>query len=157
MIIPNYSSWDKKYLELAKYLADHWSKDPSTKVCAIVANFEYHQEFVGYNGFPIGVRDLPERYADRELKYKMVVHAEINAVIKALRAGMAKGSTLYVYPNFTMPPVCNECAKIVIQAGIAEVVGYKPDLNDPRVARWAESIAISKIMFDEAGVTYRMV
>ena len=151
----NHGRWDKKYLDLAKYIANAWSLDPSTKVAAIVVNWEYQQEFIGYNGFPAGVRDDPERYADRELKYKLVVHAEANAIRKA--GLLAKGATLYVYPTFLLPPVCNECAKDVIQAKIKEVVGYEPDLTDPRAKRWEESIKISRMMLAEAGVTWRGV
>jgi dCMP deaminase len=144
--------WDRKYLELAKHVS-MWSHDPSTKVGAIVVNWDYQQEFLGYNGFPKGVLDTSERYADRELKYKMVVHAEVNAILKA--GHLAKGATLYVYPSFSLPPICNECAKVAIQAGIKEVVGYNPDLNDERVKRWLQSIEISQTMFKEAGITWR--
>ncbi len=145
--------WDRKYLELAKYIATNWSKDPSTKVGAILVNFEYGQEFIGYNGFPYGVNDDETRYADRELKYKLVVHAESNAIRKA--GLLAKGSTLYVYPSFTLPPICNECAKLAIQAGIKEVVGYLADPDDPRVKRWEESIGIARMMLQEAGIGWR--
>ena len=147
--------WDRRYLELAKYVAQSWSIDPSTKVGAIVVNHDFQQEFIGYNGFPRGVKDLPERYADRELKYKLVVHAEANAIRKA--GQLARGASLYVWPSFSLPPVCNECAKLVIQAGIKEVVGYEPDLTDLRVQRWLESISISKTMCEEAGVTWRVL
>jgi dCMP deaminase len=147
------SNWDRRYLELAKYVALNWSKDPSTKVGAIVVNHEFRQEFIGYNGFPIGVKDTPERYNDRETKYKLVVHAEANAIRKA--GHLAKGATIYIWPSFSLPPVCNECAKLVIQAGINEIVGYAPDMSDPRVQRWLESISISKMMCEEAGITWR--
>jgi dCMP deaminase len=145
--------WDRKYLGLAKYVANEWSKDPSTKVGAVLVNYDYRQEFIGYNGFPVGVRDTLERYADRELKYKLVVHAEVNAIHKA--GHLARGATIYVYPSFSLPPICNECAKLAIQSGIKEVVGFEPDLNDPRVQRWINSISISKEMFEEAGITWR--
>jgi dCMP deaminase len=146
--------WDRKYLGLAKYVANEWSKDPSTKVGAVLVNYDYRQEFIGYNGFPVGVRDTLERYADRELKYKLVVHAEVNAIHKA--GHLSRGATLYVYPAFSLPPICNECAKLAIQSGIKEVVGFEPDLNDhPRVQRWINSISISKEMFEEAGITWR--
>jgi dCMP deaminase len=144
--------WDIKYLNLAKHVST-WSHDPSTKVGAVVVNWDYQQEFIGYNGFPKGVLDTLKRYSDRETKYKMVVHAEVNAILKA--GHLAKGSTLYVYPAFALPPVCNECAKVAIQAGIKEVVGYNPDLNDERVKRWFQSIEISRTMFEEAGITWR--
>jgi dCMP deaminase len=55
--------WDRRYLQMAK-LVSTWSKDPSTQVGAVLVNYEYQKEFVGYNGFPIGVRDTPERYND---------------------------------------------------------------------------------------------
>ncbi len=145
--------WDRKYLGLAKYVAESWSKDPSTKVGAVLVNYEVGQEFIGYNGFPTGVGDDLERYANRELKYQMVVHAEVNAISKA--GLLARGSTLYVYPSFSFPPTCNECAKLAIQRGIKEVVGFEPDMNDPRVQRWWNSISISKTMFEEAGITWR--
>jgi len=145
--------WDRKYLELAKYVATNWSKDPSTKVGAVLVNYEYGQEFIGYNGFPNGMNDAPERYADRDLKYKLVVHAEVNAIAKA--GLMAKGSTLYVYPSFSLPPICNECAKLAIQRGVKEVVGYIADPTDPRVKRWADSILLSQMMLTEAGITWR--
>lgn len=143
--------WDRRYLELAKQVST-WSRDPSTQVGAVVVNHALQKEFVGYNGFPRGVVDSPERYADRELKYKLVVHAESNAIRKA--GDYARGASLYVYPSFSMPPICNECAKDAIQAGIKEVVGYAADVNDPRVQRWLEAIKISQMMFQEAGITW---
>lgn len=146
--------WDRRYLNLAKEVST-WSLDPSTKVGAIVVNYEWQKEFIGYNGFPKGVSDSPERYNDRELKYKLVVHAESNAIRKA--GDYARGSTLYVYPSFAFPPICNECCKDAIQAGIKYIVGYKPYMNDPRVQRWLESIAISKMMCEEAGITWREI
>ena len=125
--------WDRRYLELAKYVANNWSRDPSTKVGAILVNYEYQREFIGYNGFPRGVNDSPERYADRELKYKLVSHAESNAIFKA--GDYSRGSTLYVYPSFALPPICDNCAKLAIQSGVKEVVGYIADPDDPRVKR----------------------
>ena len=144
--------WDRRYLELAKYIST-WSRDPSTKVGAILVNYEVGREFIGYNGFPRGVKDEEDRYANRELKYKLVVHAEINVILKA--GQLAKGSTLYVYPSFAMPPICNECCKLAIQSGVKEIVGYNADPDDPRVKRWKDSIDISRTMCEEAGITWR--
>ena len=144
--------WDLRYLELAKHVST-FSKDPSTKVGAVVVNYTHNCEFLGYNGFPKGVVDSEERYNNRELKYKLVVHAEVNAILKAKE--YAEGSTLYVYPSFSLPPICNECAKVAIQAGIRTIVGYELDLNDERVKRWINSINIARIMCEEAGITWR--
>jgi dCMP deaminase len=145
--------WDRKYLELAKYIASEWSKDPPTKVGAVVVNYEHQKEFFGYNGFPAGVEDTPERYNNRDLKYKLIVHAEANALYKA--GTLAKGASLYVYPSFGLPAICNECAKAAIQCGIKEVVSYIPDVSDSLKLRWEESISLSALMLKEAGVTWR--
>ena len=145
--------WDRRYLELAKYVANNWSRDPSTKVGAVLVNYENNREFIGYNGFPIGVDDNPDRYTDRDLKLKLVVHAEVNVILKA--GHLAKGATLYVYPSFSLPPICDSCAKLAIQSGIKEVVGYISNPDDPRAKRWADSIAYSVMMFKESGVTWR--
>ena len=148
----NQDKWDKRFLNLAKEVST-WSKDPSTQVGAVLVNDQKIVVGMGFNGFPRGVDDSSERYANRELKYKLVVHAEANAIIAA--GQQTKGSVLYVYPSFALPPICNECCKLAIQAGVKEVVGYEPDENDERVKRWMESIGISKLMVEEAGVKYR--
>src|SRR5271166_4784420 len=70
--------WDRRYLELAKQVST-WSKDPSSQIGVVLVNWEKHKEFIGYNGFPRGVGDSIERYNNREFKYKLVVHAEVNA------------------------------------------------------------------------------
>lgn len=157
--------WDKFYLDLAKFVAINLSKDPSTKVGAVLVNYDKNKEFIGYNGFPQGVQDLKDRYENRELKYKMVVHAEVNAILKA--GDYAKGASLYVWPSFAIPNICCECAKIAIQAGIGEVIGLEPGETEQDQERrtrkrsdgssWGDSISISKQMFDEAGVGYRTI
>lgn len=147
--------WDRYFLALAKQVSTA-SKDPSTKVGAVLVQGN-RVVGMGYNGFPVGVDDSEERYNNRDLKLAMVCHAETNAIIMA--GDKAKGTTLYVWPSFMLPPICNECAKIAIQAGIAAVVGFVVDesrLNE-RQLRWKESIEISRIMCDEAGVIYRGV
>jgi dCMP deaminase len=148
------AKWDSRYMELAKYVSQ-WSKDPSTKVGAVLVNYELHREFVGFNGFARGVEDSEERLNDRETKYQFVVHAEVNAILKAGAA--ARGASLYVWPSFAIPNICNECAKVAVQAGIRELIGYMPDPNNPRAARWGQSISIAKMMFDEAGISYRTI
>jgi len=148
-----HSNWDRRFLELAKHIAQ-WSKDPSTKVGAIITRGN-EVVGIGYNGFPRGVFDLPERLNDRPTKYQFVVHAEANAILMA--GEKAKGATIYVWPSFVLPPLCNECAKLVIQSGIKEVVGYEPGIADARYARWNESINIAGTMCEEAGVSWRGV
>jgi dCMP deaminase len=147
----NTDKWDIRFLELAKHVAQ-WSKDPSTKVGAVLISSE-GREFVGYNGFPKGVLDSEERLNNREVKYKLVVHAEVNAILKG--GDKARGGTLAVWPSFSLPPICNECCKVAIQAGVKEIVGYLPNENDERVQRWKASISISEEMCNEAGISFR--
>src|SRR5262245_31787663 len=74
--------WDWDFLDLAEWYGKKKSKDPSTKAGAVITR---GREIVsiGYNGFAKKVKDLPERYADRATKYRMVIHAEVNAHIFA--------------------------------------------------------------------------
>lgn len=143
--------WDRRFLELAKHVAQ-WSKDPSTKVGAVLISTD-GKEFVGYNGFPRGVIDTDERLNNREVKYKLVVHAEVNAILKA--GDKARGGKLYVWPSFSLPPICHECCKMAIQAGVSEIVGYLPNEDDERVQRWKASISVSEEMCKEAGIAFR--
>jgi dCMP deaminase len=73
----------------------------------------------GWNGMPSGFpNDEIEMLVDGELVTNpLVMHAESNALMKALRAGRSTiGADLIV----TMSP-CLECAKLIKQAGIARV------------------------------------
>jgi len=146
-------NWDRRFLELARHVSQ-WSKDPSTKVGAVITRGN-EVVGIGYNGFPRGVFDLPERLNDRPTKYQYVVHAEANAILMA--GDKAKGATIYVWPSFSLPNICGECAKLVIQSGIKEVVGYEPPLPDERAARWIQSIGVAGTMCKEAGVTWRCI
>lgn len=134
------TDWDKRYLDLAEYISE-WSKDPSTKVGAVIVDMDNCIVSLGYNGLPRYVSDLPERLENRDLKYKMIVHGEVNAMAFAERS--LRGCTLYTYPF--MP--CSNCAGQVIQRGITRVVSY---VNDN--PRWIEAFALTQQMFAEAGV-----
>ena len=97
---------------------------------------------VGYNGFPVGCSDdllSWSRTGDPlDTKYLYVVHAEVNAVLNAGR-GDVRGCRIYValFP-------CNECAKVLIQAGICEVVYMDDKYRDEvRRARAAEAVALA--------------
>lgn len=136
--------WDRRFLELAKTVSS-WSKDPSTKVGAVVVNPLGQIVGTGYNGFPRGVHDYDDRYKDREMKLKLVVHAEVNALIQAGKE--ARRGTIYIYPAFGKPNVCSECAKVLIQSGVKRVVGLEPkEPND----RWKDSLSLSQMMLNEA-------
>ena len=112
--------WDLRHLKFAQHLAG-WSKDPSTQVGAYICTQDRQPVSFGYNGLPKKVEDTQERYHDRELKYKMIVHAERNAIIFAKRD--LTDCILYTYPFIP----CTVCAGMVINAGIMKVVSFKFD------------------------------
>lgn len=137
--------WDLRYLEMAK-LVSSWSKDPSTKTGAVIVSPDGFVVSVGYNGFPRGVEDSDVRLNDRELKYKLTVHCERNAIISAHRD--LTGCTLYTWPFMS----CAPCAGMVVQAGIRRCVA---PVNDAE--RWVADFKISKEMFAETGVAVDLI
>ncbi len=147
----NYISdkWRGRYLRLAKDVAA-WSKDPSTKIGAVIIGNKGQIISQGFNGFPRGISDFPERYNNREIKYKYVVHAEANAIYNAIHNGAnTNGATIYV----TGLPVCHECAKAIIQTGIAKVVMD----THPSETTWKDSGELAVQMMLEAGIEIRFM
>ena len=140
--------WDEWFLGMAAYVATG-SKDPSTKVGAVIVRPDRTVLSTGFNGFPKGIVDAPEVLADREKKLARIVHAEMNAIL--LSHETVRGCTLYTFP---FAP-CERCAAHVIQAGISTVVApakYAAGLN----ARWGAALSLAGDMFQEAGVELRL-
>jgi dCMP deaminase len=135
----NYDKWNIRFLDLAK-LVSSWSKDPSTQVGAVIADKNNRIVSIGYNGFPTNISD-DDRLNDRETKYKMVVHGEMNAILFANRS--LENCTLYTYPF--MP--CPRCGSMIIQTGIRKIVSFK-DTPD----RWKSEFELSKKLFQEADI-----
>ncbi len=119
------TNWDERFLELAT-LVSSWSKDPSTKVGCVLVGPDKVVLSVGYNGFPRGVEDSSERLNQRDIKYRMVQHAETNAIQNA--QGNLRGATVYV----THKP-CSNCCGALIQAGLCQ---------DRLTVRWRIGIKI---------------
>jgi dCMP deaminase len=114
----DYISWDEYFMGVAK-LSSYRSKDPSTQVGACIVSDNKKIIGMGYNGFPRGIDDDVFPWGNEgeyiNTKYPYVVHAEVNAILNAI--DKLDGATLFV----TLFP-CNECAKLVIQSGIKEIV-----------------------------------
>ncbi len=141
-----YLSWDEYFMGIA-LLSAMRSKDPSTQVGACIVNSDKRILSMGYNGMPRCCSD-DEFPWDRDgnpldSKYLYVCHAELNAILNCA-AGSVRGCTVYV----TLFP-CNECAKVILQSGIAEIVYMSDKYAD------TDSVLASKKMFDAAGVKYR--
>ena len=140
--------WDIRFIKLAKEVST-WSKDPSTKVgCVLVKNKRVIS--TGYNGFPKNIRDNFDRLMDREQKYEITVHAEVNAVTTAALHGVStEGSTAYI----TLMP-CSRCASVLINAGVTAVcVLANPVIPD----RWLSNFILASKLLAEAGVTYQTI
>jgi len=141
--------WDQRYLKLAEEVAG-WSKDPSRKIGAVAVGAKGQVLAQGFNGFPRGIDDSEERYNDRERKYELVVHAEMNVIYNATYNGVSlDGATLYV----TGLPVCSECAKGIVQVGIKRVIMRDMEIPDS----WQESWRKTQEMFDETGIQFKFV
>ena len=142
-----YLSWDKYFMGIALLSAKR-SKDPSTQVGACIVNKDKRILSMGYNGMPRCCSDdeFPWEKNDNPLdsKYLYVCHAELNAILNCDR-GNVRDCIVYT----TLFP-CNECAKAIIQSGIAEVVYMEDKYSD------SDSVIASKKMFDTAGVKYRL-
>ena len=136
-------TWDQYFLKLALMVSIR-SKDPSTKVGAVIVRPDNSVVAVGYNGFPRGVADTAERLNDRPTKYSLVVHAEMNAILTARES--LQGYTLYTVPF--MP--CDRCFVHVIQAGIKRVVFLKA--TDDQESRWGEAFKKVRELAVEAGI-----
>ncbi len=145
----DYLSWDEYFMSVALLSAQR-SKDPSTQVGACVANEQNKIVGVGYNGFPWGCSDdeMPwERQgAFLDTKYPYVCHAELNAVLNANSTNL-RGCRIYVglFP-------CNECTKVILQAGIQEIIYLSDKYKD------SDQVKASKIMLEKSpNITYRQL
>jgi len=138
----NYLSWDETFMQMA-YLIAQRSKDPNTQTGAVIVDKNNIIVGLGYNGFPRGCSDdeLPWKRDGNtcDTKYAYVVHAEANAVFNSNKP--TRGGKLYC----TLFP-CNECAKILIQNGIKEIIYGEDKYHDDDI--WKAS----RKMLEMAGV-----
>ena len=146
----DYIKWDEYFMAIAKLSAMR-SKDPNTQVGACIVSDDNRILSIGYNGAPNGFKDdnFPwSREGDFcNTKYAYVCHAEMNAILnfRGSRKDLT-GAKIYVdlFP-------CNECAKLIIQSGIKEVI-YLSDKYDGTDANVA-----SKRLFKECDVKYKKI
>ncbi|MFI3172046.1 MAG: dCMP deaminase family protein [Eubacteriales bacterium] len=143
----DYIAWDEYFMGVA-LLSGKRSKDPSTQVGCCIVSEDNKILSMGYNGFPRGCSDdvfpwTRDGEDPLETKYVYSTHSELNAILN-YGGGSLKGTKLYV----SLFP-CNECAKAIIQSGIAEVI-YACD-------KYADtpSVIASKRMMMAAGVVFR--
>ena len=134
--------WDFYFMTIAQVVAMR-SLDPSHQVGAVFTDHAHRIVATGYNGFPSGINDCEERWLNRDLKLKYVVHAERNGILSAAHRGVStNGTTLYC----TLPP-CTECTKDAIQAGVYHVV--HGSATEEAVKKWGPDFAFARGLLDE--------
>lgn len=115
-------TYDVAYLRMAT----EWSKLSYCKRRQVGALIVKDKMIIsdGYNGTPTGFENICED--DEGYTKWYVLHAEANAILKVASSTQScNGATLYI----TMSP-CQQCAKLVHQAGISRIVyniAYKED------------------------------
>jgi dCMP deaminase len=141
-------NWSRYFMTMA-YLVSVKSKDPSTKVGAVIVGPDNEIRSTGYNGLPRGLKDTEQRY-ERPLKYQLINHAEENAILHCSRIGVSSNLCKIYVPWIP----CSLCAKSIIQAGIKEVIYHKEWPGNSCASKlWQERIKLSEEMFTETGVT----
>ena len=136
--------WQVRFMRVAKEVST-WSKDPNAKIGAIIVDENKRILATGYNGFPKNVTD-DTRLDQRDQKYKLIIHAEINALLNALSNGVSvQDSTLFVYGL----PICGDCAKMIAQSGINTVVTMVPDKDSKWYDQWVNRTVP---LFNECGI-----
>lgn len=149
--------WDRHFLRMALECAS-MSKDPNTRVGAVLVGPDKELISSGFNGFPRGIIDTSERLADREMKNRLMVHAEMNAILNAARIGTPTNAcTLYIACTddsglIWAGPPCTRCTVEIIQAGVSEIVAFRPK---PIASKWHADLAFARGLIQEKGISYR--
>jgi dCMP deaminase len=147
----------KNLLKLA-YNAALLSPDPSTQNGALIVHRyalsgrgQIPEPIADCNRFPDGVIESPERWNNRELKYKFVQHAERN-VIETFR----HTHDLVNLRDYIMVcpwAACTDCAKAIIPTGISALVIHKQAHDrTPPGSVWFDDIVHAHTMLLEAGI-----
>jgi dCMP deaminase len=141
-------SWDEYFMNIAKVVASR-SNCMKRKVAAIIVR-DKRVVSTGYNGTPRGTRNCNEGGCPRcnnmavsgtALDECLCSHGEENAIVQASYHGVSLKDAI-IYSTFAP---CLQCAKMIINSGIREVI-YNTDypLNDSAFR-----------LFQEAGVFIR--
>lgn len=125
------------------------SPDPRTQNSAILTNDSGNQFVIAVNTFPDGIKHLPDRWNDRDIKLKYVLHAEANVLHTAAKFGIATEGLIMVSPW----AACTECAKVIIQCGIKKLI-TQLDQSHPF---WMHNTREAHEMLREAGVEIELV
>lgn len=140
-------NWDEYFFNMCDVVASR-SKDPSTKIGAVITSKNNTIIATGFNGFPKRVYEGGNR-KERPQKYLYTVHAEMNAITFSDYAKTSESSTK-IYVN-NIPP-CNVCAGLIINAGIKEVNIINKEVPE----QWKASCRVGLEMFIETDVKVKV-
>lgn len=107
--------WQNFYMKMAK-LTSEMSKDPSTKVGAVIVRPDKTLCSIGFNGLPSRIPDYSKYLGDRNLKLQTILHAEENAILNSKDISL-NDYAIYIYG---LPP-CLKCSSIIIQSKISKI------------------------------------
>jgi len=134
------------FLRLAYKYADTHSPDPSTHVGALIVTVN-NQTAHGCNHLTEGMEGID--LSNRTLKYKVIEHAERDAIFNAARRGIPLHNAVMYCPW----AACCDCARAIVLSGIKEVVCHGNAL-DQTPDRWKEDIELAAKIFAGSGVKY---
>lgn len=144
--------WHAYYLAVCRSVALR-SKDPNTQIGCVIVGPAHEIRSTGYNSFPRGINDTAPERLERPEKYLWIEHAERNAIYNAARAGTSlQDCTIYV----EVTP-CMDCARAIVQAGIAQVVVDAERMRQYSSERYDSEFKKIKILFREAKVKLKVV
>jgi dCMP deaminase len=144
--------WHAYYLAVCRSVALR-SKDPSTQIGCVIVGPAHEIRSTGYNSFPRGIKDTAPARLERPEKYLWIEHAERNAIYNAARAGTAlQGCTIYV----EVTP-CMDCARAIVQAGIAQVIVDANRMKQYSSKRYDEEFKKVKVLFKEARIKIQFI
>ena len=138
------AKWHQRYLALAFEIAE-WSKSPGEKVGCVIVDPNQRQLCVGFNGFARCIDDSIERLEDKDERKRLMVHAEVNAIVNA-RMNLT-GWRLYS----TKTP-CTTCASIIIQSGIHSITTPQSEIIDDNQARALALLKEAGVQINKAAV-----
>lgn len=134
-----FNKWDLRFMTMAELVAS-WSKDPSTKVGAVITDPNNRIVSTGFNGPARNVEDV---FKSREQKLMRTIHAEENAILFAQ-------TNLGAHNIYITHPPCARCAAKIIQVGIFEVYFKKP--SEDFLSRWKDDYEETLLQFKESEV-----
>ena len=142
------------YIKSALKLSEY-SKDPNTKVGALIVQNE--EKIIGS-----GINEMPNSSDNytwnrdgklSETKYGYIIHAEVNAIFdaSAIDPKNVDNPELENCDLFVTLFPCNECAKLISKTKIKNVYYYSDKYHD------TESCKCSRKIFDECGIHYEQI